>query len=204
MQKLKSQQKKTPNNPKRLTGWQFFHLDYTDNSKITHFRKPIHDDQHYIKLKSTTNIPRNYKTQSIHATSNRQTPEAFRCSSTTSHCWKRTAIDAEKSPKPLRVSQPLCSSIWGIFYDTIISNIYYNNTLLYACRPAAVTPCGFFFNNDEPSNHFIADCNSATDSSSTCSLTVTGGYWGGSVTCDTEDGLYDVAPATGNWPVTDP
>merc|ERR1711865_519690 len=63
-----------------------------------------------------------------------------------------------------------------------------------ACCTA--TPCAGTFTNDESTNHFSADCSSATANAATCALTVSAGYSGGSVTCDTADGVYDVVAAT--------
>ena len=54
-------------------------------------------------------------------------------------------------------------------------------------------PCDGSFANDEPTNHFTADCSGATAHADTCVLTLSAGYGGGSVTCD--DGQYDVVVA---------
>ena len=71
-----------------------------------------------------------------------------------------------------------------------------SNIEMHSCPPAA-TDCSGTFSEDEPTNHFTAVCSSSTAHGSTCELTVSVGYAGGSVTCDTADGQYDVVPATG-------
>ena len=58
------------------------------------------------------------------------------------------------------------------------------------------TPCDATFDDDEPTNHFTADCTDATAHDDTCALTLSEGYGGGSVTCDTADGQYVVVAAT--------
>ena len=62
------------------------------------------------------------------------------------------------------------------------------------------TACSGSYADDEPTNHFTADCSSATAHTDTCALTLSAGYTGGSVTCDTADGEYDVVVATGTIP----
>ena len=62
------------------------------------------------------------------------------------------------------------------------------------------TACvGITWTDDEPTNGFTADCTSAVAHGDTCVITVSVGYAGGSVTCDTADGLYDVVVATGMY-----
>jgi hypothetical protein len=59
------------------------------------------------------------------------------------------------------------------------------------------TPCSSVtFTDDEPANHFTADCTGITTNGATCTLTLSSGYGGGSVTCDTSDGNYNVVGAT--------
>ena len=69
-------------------------------------------------------------------------------------------------------------------------------TAVYLRLPAT-TACAGGFTDDESTNHFTAACGSATAHASICVLTVSAGYAGGSVTCDTADGFYDVVTATG-------
>ena len=65
-------------------------------------------------------------------------------------------------------------------------------------RLSAATPCNAgTFANAEPVNHFTADCAGEIDHNDTCVLTISPGYAGGSVMCDTADGVYDVVKATG-------
>ena len=65
-----------------------------------------------------------------------------------------------------------------------------------ACHTAA-TPCDEEFTGVEGTNHFSANCSTATAHDSTRKLTVSPSYGGGSVTCDTADGQYDVVEAIG-------
>ena len=69
----------------------------------------------------------------------------------------------------------------------------------YVVVRATNTPtlsCSGMFPDQESVYHFSADCSSATDNGQACRLTVSRGYSGGSVTCDTSDGDYDVVPAS--------
>ena len=61
--------------------------------------------------------------------------------------------------------------------------------------PAAETPCSGSYVDDEATNHFTADCSSATAHDDTCVLVHSAGYGGGAGTCDTSDGSYSTAVA---------
>ena len=61
---------------------------------------------------------------------------------------------------------------------------------------ASGTPCDGTFTNDEPTNHFTADCTGVTTFKALCALTITAvGYSGGRVSC-TADGTYQTIQAT--------
>jgi len=67
---------------------------------------------------------------------------------------------------------------------------------VYDVVAATATPCAGTFTDNEATNHFTAACSGVTTNAATCALTVFAGYSGGSVTCDTADGVYDVVAAT--------
>ena len=56
--------------------------------------------------------------------------------------------------------------------------------------------CSGSFSNDEGSNGFTADCSGAAGNGDACTLTLSAGYGGGSVSCSTSDGSYTVVAAT--------
>lgn len=56
-------------------------------------------------------------------------------------------------------------------------------------------PCSGNFVDDVVTNHFTADCCGKTGHSEACVLTHQNGASGGSVTCDTKSGQYDVVAA---------
>ena len=64
------------------------------------------------------------------------------------------------------------------------------------CETIIDVDCPGTFTDDEATNHFTAACSGVTTNAATCALTVSAGYGGGSVTCDTADGVYDVVAAT--------
>ena len=64
------------------------------------------------------------------------------------------------------------------------------------CETIIDVDCPGTFTDDEATNHFTAACSGVTTNAATCALTVSAGYSGGSVTCDTADGVYDVVAAT--------
>ena len=69
-------------------------------------------------------------------------------------------------------------------------------TGLYTVVPATATPCTGTFTDNESSNHFTADCAGQTTHDSTCVVTNSAGFTGGTVTCDTATGFYTVVVAT--------
>jgi hypothetical protein len=58
------------------------------------------------------------------------------------------------------------------------------------------TSCSGSFLDDEPTYHFTADCSGVTMHDATCTLTVSAGFAGGSVTCNTATGQYTGVAAT--------
>ena len=66
----------------------------------------------------------------------------------------------------------------------------------YTVVPATATPCTGTFTDNESSNHFTADCAGQTTHDSTCVVTDSAGFTGGTVTCDTATGFYTVVVAT--------
>ena len=65
--------------------------------------------------------------------------------------------------------------------------------VLYELGPQ--TPCTGSFTDDEPTNHFTADCSGAVAHDAPCTIARTAHYALGSVTCDTSTGIYAVVPA---------
>ena len=78
-----------------------------------------------------------------------------------------------------------------------ISHILAWRVFIFLSVPVATACDPLSFVNDEPTYHFTADCSGVTTHAGTCVLTLSAGYSGGSVTCDTADGQYDVVAATG-------